>query len=164
MAETTPTFTMVDLASSSYSLSSDGIVKVGTVKLGGFKSGSFTIDADTVDNSTRDDQGWTANLPGKRSATVELTYSKLETDPCQVGIRETYLLGTETGGESTFQKKAVEIEFRSTADSTTGIKGTFILTSYSESQESDSSAIECTASFSNIGAVTKTTVSSGGST
>ena len=141
-------FTTIDL-SARYDLSKNGTLTVGTCLLGGFKSGSLTLEADTNDNSTRDDQGWTAEAPSSRSATLEVTYNKLATDEAQVGIRGLFL-------DPDYVTKGVQIVYRSENAQTsagTGFKGTFCLTNYSESQEKGGEAVECTATFTGYGAI-----------
>lgn len=141
-------FTTIDL-STRYDLSKNGTLTVGTCLLGGFKSGSLTIESDTNDNSTRDDQGWAAEAPSSRSASLEVTYNKLATDAAQVGIRGLIL-------DNDYVTKGVQIVYRSENASTsagTGFKGTFCLTNYSESQEKGGEAVECTATFTGYGAI-----------
>ena len=142
-------FTLVDLTNT-YDLSSAGSLTIGTVALGGFKNGTLRFAGDSIDNSTRDDQGWAAMTSGNRSATLEITFNKITSDECQVGIRS-YMLNAD------YQSKGVEIIYRSEDASTSagsGFKGTFVLTDYSETQEKDGTAVECTATFSNFGAIT----------
>lgn len=145
-------FTLSDLTSS-YDISSEGTLFVGTEKLGGFKSGTLSFSADQVDNSTRDDQGWGKSAPGLRNATLEVTFNKLETDACQVGIRD-YVIN------SAFETKGVQIVYRSESKTTapgTGFKGTFVLTAYSEQQSYDGTAVECSATFASWGEITSDT-------
>lgn len=154
-------FTLKDLTDNSYDLSCNGSLYIGTVKLGGFKSCTLSFSADTVDNATRDDQGWAKQAPGNRSGSLEVTCNKMETDPCQVGLRA-YIISGE------YQEKGVEIVYRSEDESTapgTGFKGTFVLTNYSETQGMDGTAVECSMTFAAYGEiVSDTTVSgSGGS-
>ena len=142
-------FTTTSLTSS-YDLSSQGSMKIGTEELNGFKSGSFTIEGESVENYARGDGGWTKSAPGKRNATVEVTFLKLPTCACQTGIRDLML-------NANYQALGVEIVYRSekaTTSAGTGFKGTFILTNYSESQTDGGDAVECTVNFESYGPVT----------
>lgn len=144
---------------SSYDLSSQGSMKIGGEELKGFKSGSLSIEGESVENYARGDGGWTASAPGKRSATVEVTFLKLATNACQVGIRTLIL-------DSEYQKKGVEIVYRSESETTsagTGFKGVFVLTSYSESQSEGGEAVECTANFAAYGPLVVDNASGSGS-
>ena len=142
-------FSTVSLTGS-YDLSSQGSLSIGGESLGGFKSGSVTIEAETVENYARGDGGWTSSAPGRRSASLSVTFLKLGTDACQVGIRALAL-------DSDFQSKGVQVVYRSENASTsagTGFKGTFVLTNYSESQTDGGEAVECSAEFQGYGALT----------
>lgn len=150
-------FTLQDLTDS-YDLSCNGQMTIGGEKLGGFKSCTLTFSSDTVDNATRDDQGWAAQAPGNRSGSLEVTFNKLESDACQVGLR-----GYIVSGE--YQKKGVQIVYRSESESTapgTGFKGLFVLTNYSETQGMDGTAVECSCTFAAYGAITSDTASTSG--
>lgn len=150
-------FTLSDLTSS-YDISSEGQLFIGGEKLGGFKSGSLSFSADQVDNSTRDDQGWAKSAPGNRSASLEVTFNKLETDACQVGLRG-YLVNAD------FQSKGVAVVYRSESKGTspgTGFSGIFVMTAYSENQGMDGTAVECSATFQSWGPLTPDNSSSGG--
>lgn len=139
-------FALTDLTNS-YELSSEGTLTIGGEKLGGFKSGSLSFSADTIDNTTRDDQGWAKPAPGNRSASLQVTWNKLETDPCQVGIRG-YVIGAD------FQTKGVAVVYRSESKPTApgdGFKGVFVLTNYEESQGMDGTAVECSATLASWG-------------
>lgn len=149
-------FALTDLTSS-YELSSEGTLTIGGELLGGFKSGSLNFSADTIDNSTRDDQGWTKPAPGNRSASLEVTWNKLETDACQVGIRG-YILNAD------FQTKGVAVVYRSESKSTApgdGFSGVFILSNYGETQGMDGTAVECTATFNSWGPIASDVSGSG---
>lgn len=150
-------FALTDLTNS-YELSSEGTLSIGGEVLGGFKSGSLSFSADTIDNATRDDQGWTKPAPGNRSASLEVTWNKLETDACQVGLRS-YIVNSD------FQTKGVAVVYRSESKTTApgdGFKGLFIMTNYSENQGMDGTAVECSATFASWGPiVSDTSVSSG---
>ena len=135
-------FTTVPLTSS-YDLSSQGSCSIGTCDLKGFTGGTLTIQGESVENYARGDGGWTVAAPGKRSGTLEVTFLKLPTNDCQAGIRTLIL-------DADYQNKGVEIVYRSNASSPSdgsGFKGTFVLTNYSEAQQTGGEAIECTANF-----------------
>lgn len=146
--EETVAFTLTDITAS-YVLSRNGKLTIGTCDLGGFKSGSLNIESDSTDNSTRDDQGWTKTDAGKRTATLEVTYNLIATDACQQGIRA-------LAAGSDFLSKGVAISYATASSGGSSFSGTFRLTSYSESQESDGEAVEATATFESYGAVTAT--------
>lgn len=141
--------------SNAYDISSLGSLTCGGLKLEGFKTGNLSMTGDTVDNSTRDEQGWASNAPGKRSATLSVTCNKVASGAdnetgCQSGLRELYL-------SDDWQSKAFEVVMRSENNSTskgTGIKGLFIITNYSESQQAGSEAIEIQMEFQSVGALT----------
>ena len=129
-------FTLTDLTQS-YDLSSQGTLTIGNCLLGGFKSGTLSFSADTIDNATRDDQGWGKGAPGTRNATLEVTFNKLESNECQVGLRN-YAVNAD------FQKKGVAVIYRSESKETapgTGFSGTFVMTAYSEQQSFDGTAV-----------------------
>ena len=126
--------------SSSYVLSSDGELWIGSEKLGGFKEGSLTIEGDTVDNFSRDDGGWSFVAPGRRSASLEVTFLKKEDDVCQQGLRA-HMISSE------YQNKCAVVIFKS-GTTGQGFKGDFIPTNYEESQTDGGDAVECTMSFS----------------
>ena len=156
--------------SNSYSLNGNGTLNVGGTitgtgssatyaageDLGGFKSGSISFDASSIDNSTRGDGGWALNSPGSRSATIDLTWNKLETDAGQIG-----LMGLITQAQADWSTKGVAIKYTSTnGTDTSGFFGVFVPTAYSESQsgggDNDGTAVECTmtlASYQEIHAV-----------
>lgn len=138
-----------------YDLSRNGTLKIGGVELEGFKSGSISFSADTVDNTTRDDDDWQVSAPSRRNATLSITCNKVVdgSDECQAGIRGLWL-------SSTFGNKGVAVVYRSEATTTapgTGFKGTFILTSYSESQQYAGEAVEISMEFASYGAITSDT-------
>ena len=146
-------FTLKDLTDNSYDLSCNGSLYIGTVKLGGFKSGTLSFSADTIDNATRDDQGWTKPAPGNRSASLQVTWNKLETDACQVGIRA-YMINGD------FQTKGVAVVYRSESKTTApgdGFKGVFVLTNYEETQGMDGTAVECSMTFAAYGEIVSDT-------
>lgn len=150
-------FALTDLTNS-YELSSEGTLSIGGEVLGGFKSGSLSFSADTIDNSTRDDQGWTKPAPGNRSASLEVTWNKLETDACQVGLRS-YIVNSD------FQTKGVAVVYRSESKTTApgdGFKGLFIMTNYSENQGMDGTAVECSATFASWGPIVSDTSEASG--
>lgn len=150
-------FALTDLTNS-YELSSEGTLSIGGEVLGGFKSGSLSFSADTIDNATRDDQGWTKPAPGNRSASLEVTWNKLETDACQVGLRS-YIV------DSDFQTKGVAVVYRSESKTTApgdGFKGLFIMTNYSENQGMDGTAVECSATFASWGPIVSDTSQASG--
>lgn len=141
-------FALTDLTNS-YELSSEGTLNIGGEKLGGFKSGTLSFSADTIDNATRDDQGWTKPAPGNRSASLQVTWNKLEADACQVGIRG-YIINGD------FQTKGVAVMYRSESKATApgdGFKGVFVLTNYEETQGMDGTAVECSATFASWGPI-----------
>lgn len=146
-------FTLTDI-SQSYELSSQGTLKIGTVKLGGFKSGTLSFSSTSTDNSTRDDQGWTKNAKGKRSSQLQVTYNKMTSDECQIGLRA-YMLHAD------FDKKGVAVEYRTEDNETApgdGFAGTFTLADYSESTpDEQSGAIECSITLDNWGPITSDT-------
>ena len=116
-------------------------------ELGGFKSGSISFDASSVDNSTRGEGGWAVNSPGSRSATIELTWNKLETDAGQDA-----LVDMITFSQSDWQNKGIAIAYLSsdgaaTSPEESGFCGVFVPTSYSETQsgggDNDATAVEC---------------------
>ena len=150
-------FALTDLTNS-YELSSEGTLSIGGEVLGGFKSGSLSFSADTIDNATRDDQGWTKPAPGNRSASLEVTWNKLETDACQVGLRS-YIVNSD------FQTKGVAVVYRSESKATApgdGFKGLFIMTNYSENQGMDGTAVECSATFASWGPIVSDTSEASG--
>ena len=130
-------FTLTDIANS-YVLSNEGQLTLGTVVLGGYKSGTLSFQADTVDNSTRDDQGWTKSNLGKRSASLSVTFNKIDGDEAQDGLVTLFL-------SSTYAGKGIEVKFAQSATEPTkgGFSGVFILTNYSESVGMDATAVEC---------------------
>lgn len=130
-------FTTTDITNS-YVLSNEGQLTIGSVKLGGYKSGSLTFQSETVDNSTRDDQGWTKSNLGKRSASLSVTFNKIDGDECQEGLVTLFL-------SSTYAGKGLEVKFEQSATEPTkgGFSGVFILTNYSESVGMDATAVEC---------------------
>lgn len=151
-------FTTVPLTTS-YDLSSQGSLSIGTEELKGFKSGTLSIEGETVENSARGDGGWTVAAPGKRSATLETTFLKLPTDACQAGIRSLSL-------DPNYQSLGVPVVYRSNASSPSdgsGFKGTFVLTSYSETQTDGGDAVECSANFAGYGAIEVDNASGSGS-
>ena len=126
-----------------------------TGDLGGFKSGSISFDASSVDNSTRGDGGWAINAPGVRSATIELTWNKLETDHAQ-----DELVDMLTFAQADWQGKGIAVAYLS-ADTTgtnkSGFCGTFVPTAYSENQtgggDNDATAVECSMTLVSYGPV-----------
>lgn len=130
-------FTLTDITNS-YVLSNEGQLTLGTCVLGGYKSGTLSFQADTVDNSTRDDQGWTKSNLGKRSASLSVTFNKIDGDECQEGLVTLFL-------SSTYAGKGLEVKFEQSATEPTkgGFSGVFILTNYSESVGMDATAVEC---------------------
>ena len=149
-------FTTTNLTTS-YDLSSQGSCKIGTLELNGFTGGTFTIEGESIENYARGDGGWTVAAPGKRSGTLEVTFLKLPTDACQVGIRSLML-------DADYQSKGVSIEYfsnKSNPSDGSGFKGTFVLTNYSEQQQTGGEAVECTANFAAYGAITADNAASG---
>ena len=133
----------------------------GGGELGGFKSGSISFDASSVDNSTRGEGGWAVNSPGSRSATIELTWNKLETDAGQ-----DELVDMITFKQSDWQNKGIAIAYLSsdgaaTSPTQSGFCGVFVPTSYSENQsgggDNDATAVECSmtlVSYKEVSAIT----------
>ena len=143
----------------SYDLSSQGSCKIGTLELKGFTGGTLTIQGESVENYARGDGGWTVAAPGKRSGTLEVTFLKLPTDECQQGIRGLIL-------DANYQKLGVPIEYLSNESNPSdgsGFKGTFVLTSYSEQQQTGGEADVCTANFAAYGALIADNASGSGS-
>lgn len=151
-------FTTTALTGGSYELSSAGSMLIGTEELGGFKSGTFTIEGESVENYARGDGGWTKAAPGKRSASVSVTFLKMQSNAAQAGIRGLML-------DSDYQTKGVEIVYKTTSTTAgTGFKGTFCLTNYSESSSEGGEAVECSAEFAAFGQITIDNASSSGTT
>lgn len=151
-------FTTTDLTTS-YDLSSQGSCLIGTLELGGFTGGTVTIQGESIENYARGDGGWTVAAPGKRSGTLEVSFLKLPNDPCQAGIRSLML-------DADYQSKGVPIEYRSNKSNPSdgsGFKGTFVLTNYSEQQQTGGEAVECTANFAAYGALVADNGSASGS-
>lgn len=161
-------FVPVDLTNS-YDLSSGGSLYIGTVKLEGFKNATLSFSGDSVDNSTRDQGGWSADTPSKRSCTLDVTCNKIAvgaagTTGCQEGLRKLLLNGSYTTANNgtanyNWQTQGVTVTYKSVPDGTsgsagTGFTGTFVLTSMSESQQAGSEAVEITYNFKNHGALT----------
>ena len=159
-------FSTTTLANS-YSLNANGTMIVGGTiatsggtatfsggeSLGGFKSGSISFDASSIDNSTRGDGGWAKNAPGARSATIDLTWNKLETDAGQVG-----LMGLLTQSQEDWSENGVAIKYTSTnGTDTSGFFGVFVPTSYSENQtgggDADGTAVECSMTLASYGEI-----------
>lgn len=130
-------FTLTDITNS-YVLSNEGQLTLGTVPLGGYKTGTLSFQSETVDNSTRDDQGWTKSNLGKRSASLSVTFNKIDGDECQEGLVTLFL-------SSTYAAKGVEVKFKQSAteENKGGFSGVFILTNYSETVGMDATAVEC---------------------
>lgn len=141
--------------SNMFDLSSLGSVTCGGLLLEGFKTGTLAMTGETVDNSTRDNQGWAANAPGKRSATLSLTCNKVAVGAdnetgCQSALRALYL-------SDDWVSKAFEVVMKSENNATskgTGVKGLFIITNYSEAQQAGSEAIEIQMELQSVGALT----------
>lgn len=151
-------FTTTPLTTS-YDLSSQGSCKIGTVELGGFTGGTLTVQGESIENYARGDGGWTVAAPGKRSGTLEVTFLKLPTDECQVGIRNLML-------DANYQNLGVPVDYRSNKSNPSdgsGFKGTFVLTNYSEQQQTGGEAVECTANFAAYGAMSADNASESGS-
>ena len=149
MAFTTTPFTQ------SYDISSQGTLTIGSCLLGGFKEATLSIEGETVDNYSRDDSGWTCAVPSRRSGELQVTFLKLESDACQVGLRA-WAVGDN------FLTDYAEIVYRSESGSTapgSGFKGNFILRNLEEKQTDGGDAVECTATFSLFGALTSDTAS-----
>ena len=128
-------------------------------ELGGFKSGSISFDASTVDNSARGDGGWAVNSPGSRSATIELTWNKLEGDDGQ-----DCLTGMLTQASADWATKGVAIRYQSANGNPTtsgtiidGFFGVFVPTAYSENQtgggDADGTAVECSMTLASNGEI-----------
>lgn len=133
----------------SYDLSRDGSLSIGGAVLEGFKSGSISFSGDSVDNSTRDDDGWGRNVPTKRSATLSVTCNKISGagNGCQSGLRGLMI-------DDDWQTKGVDVVYTSATSGTSGFKGVFVMTSYSESQAADGEAVEISMEFQSFGAIT----------
>lgn len=149
-------FTTTSLTSS-YDLSSQGSCLIGTCELKGFTGGTLTIEGEAIENYARGDGGWVVGAPGKRSGSLEVTFLKLPTNDCQAGIRALIL-------DANYQTKGVPIVYRSNASSpsdNSGFSGTFVLTNYSEQQQTGGEAVECTANFAAYGALAVDSPASG---
>lgn len=140
----------------------------GLKTLRGFKSGTLSFEGNSIDNSTRDEQGWSTDNTGTRSASLEITFNKISADTVSIEgvdtdndaqkfIRQLILDGTwgETG---------VGIVYQSNSGTGTGnaFAGIFVLTNYSENSSYDGTAVECSASFKSFGEIyTDATVPNG---
>lgn len=138
-------FTTVPLTTS-YDISSQGELSIGGCELGGFKSATLTIEGESVDNYARGDGGWSTAAPGKRSWSLDLTFLRLKSDACQVGLR-----ALATGAD--YQSKGVAVAYSDGATSG-GFSGTAVLSNYSEKQADGGEAVECTVNLKGYGALT----------
>lgn len=129
----------------------------GLKTLRGFKSGTLSFEGNSIDNSTRDEQGWSTENAGTRSASLEVTFNKISADEigedeldndAQKFIRQLILDGTwgETGVGIIYQSN-------DTTGAGNNFAGIFVLTNYSENSTYDGTAVECSASFKSFGEI-----------
>lgn len=139
------TFTSVPLTNT-FDLGKDGELTVGTVKMGGIENVSVSIEATTIDLSTRDDEGWTNEAAGPRSATIDVQYFKNGADVAQEGLRDLFF-------SDEYDSKGFEVICTS-GKSGKGISGIFKITSMSETQNLQEGTA-CSITLKNCGKVTR---------
>lgn len=139
------TFATVPLTNT-FDLGKDGELTVGTVKMGGIENVSVSIEATTIDLSTRDDEGWTNEAAGPRSATIDVQYFKNGADVAQEGLRDLFF-----GDE--YDAKGFEVVCTS-GKSGKGVSGVFKITAMSETQNLQEGTA-CSITLKNCGKVTR---------
>lgn len=138
-------FTTVPLTNT-FDLGKDGELTVGTVKMGGIENVSVSIEATTIDLSTRDDEGWTNEAAGPRSATIDVQYFKNGADAAQEGLRDLFF-------SDEYDSKGFEVICTS-GKSGKGVSGVFKITSMSETQNLQEGTA-CSITLKNCGKVTR---------
>lgn len=140
--------------SNAIKLGSDCTFTVDGTALPGITSVSITCEAESIDVSTRESGNFSAELPGKKSVSIDLNfrrYSSGEQATAQDAIYTTWLANEPTGLAIVAGGGLLTIN------------GTFVVESIEESQELDDS-VTVSVSLKNYGAVTKTTSGAGPTT
>lgn len=139
--------------SNAIKLGSDCTFTVDGTALPGITSVSITCEAESIDVSTRETGNFSAELPGKKSVSIDLNfrrYSSGSQATTQDTIYTTWLANTPTGLTIVAGGGLLTIN------------GVFVVESIEESQELDDS-VTVSVSLKNYGAVTSSSGSGSGS-
>lgn len=134
-------------------LGADCTFTVDGTALPGITSVSITCESESIDVSTRESGNFSAELPGKKSVSVDLNfrrYAEGTNATAQDAIYTTWLSETPTGLTIVAGGGLLTIS------------GVFVVESIEESQELDDS-VTVSVSLKNYGTVTRTTTSGGSS-
>lgn len=134
-------------------LGKDCTIKFDDAAVSGIVDVSINCSADSIDTSTRDDGGFSADLPGKKSVSISINMRNYKTGSkaeSQAPVYEAWLSQTPTG---------VYVEV---GGGLLTCYGLFVVESLDETQNLDGS-VDVAVSLKNYGAITKTKPDGGGS-
>lgn len=135
-------------------LGKDCTITFDEAEVSGIVDVSINCSADSIDTSTRDDGGFSADLPGKKSVSISINMRSYKTGAkaeSQKPVYDAWLSQTPTGVEVTVGGGFMTFS------------GLFVVESLDETQNLDGS-VDIAVSLKNYGALTPTGGGTGGGT